>query len=245
MLTPHAFISQDRESLSTTKGRWLDVIGGIFLPALCVVADPIVFKQSEFFGYFGGPLLQRYVVFGYLEILIGMTALALFLRWKIISPFLAGTLLVGAVFSLVLGILLFPFALLGLLVVIGLLGFTPLLSCFVFARAGLRALRICRTKMKTRVIVVYMSLGVLLTLALPTGSQIAINSVVDDAVQRILAGDTNPKGRLRALSWATDLTPLVTAYLAEKDETRKQYLAQMYEEITRTDIKERIAAMAD
>jgi hypothetical protein len=245
MLTPHAFISQGREFLSTTKGQRLDVIGGIFLPVLCVVADPIVFKQSEFFGNLGGPLLQRYVVFGYLEILIGMTALALFLQWRIISPFLAGTLLVGAVFSLALGTLLFPFAILGLLFVIGILGFTPFLSCFVFARACIRALQICRTRMKTRVVVAYASLGVVLTLALPIGSQIAINSVVDDAVQGILAGDSNPTGMLRALHWATDLSPLVTAYLSEKDETRKQYLAQMYEEITGTDIENRIAALAD
>src|SRR5262245_54687243 len=186
MLTPHAFIPQGRETLSTTKGRWLDIIGGIFLPALCVVADPIVFKQPEFFGNLGGPLLQRYVVFGYLEILIGMTALALFLQRKIISPFLAGTLLVGAAFSLVLGMILFPFALLGLLFVIGILGFTPFLSCFVFARAGMRALQMCRTRMKTYRLVVHASLGVMLTLALPIGSQIAVNSVVDEAVQRIL-----------------------------------------------------------
>src|SRR5262245_49773405 len=150
MLTPHAFIGQDQKLLSTMKGQWFDVMGGLVLPTLCVITDPIVFKHSWLFGDMGGPLLQRYAVFGYLEILIGMIALALFLRRKIISPFLVGTLLVGAVFALALGVVLFPFALLGLMVVIGLLGFTPLLSSFVFARACLRALRICRTRMKTR-----------------------------------------------------------------------------------------------
>jgi len=245
MLALHPFIAQGREPLSTTKGQWLDIIGGLALPALCVIADPIVFKQSMLFGDLGGPLLQRYVVFAYLEILLGMTALALFLRRSPVSPFLGGTLLVGAVFALVLGTLLLPFALVGLLIGIGILGFTPFLSSFVFARAGLRALRMCRTRMKTRVVVVYASLGVMLTLALPIGSQMAVNSRADAAVERILAGDRSSTGMLRVLHWAADLSPIITAYVSEKDESRKEQLAQTYEEITGTRIEDRIAALAD
>jgi hypothetical protein len=37
----------------------------------------------------------------------------------------------------------------------------------------------------------------------------------------------------------------VTAYLAEKEEAKKQYLAKVYEEISGTTIESRIAALAD
>jgi hypothetical protein len=62
---------------------------------------------------------------------------------------------------------------------------------------------------------------------------------------RMLAGESEAKGMLRSFNWAVDLSPLITAYRVEQDETRKQYLARMYEEISGTDIESRIAALAD
>jgi hypothetical protein len=234
-------------SLPTKKSQWFDIIGGLVLPAVCVVADPIVFKTSFVLGNFRGPLLQRYAVAGYLEILIGMVALTIFLWRRPASPFLAGILLAGAMFAFVLGAVLLPFSLLGLFFVIGALGFTPFFSGFVFARACLHTIRTSLTIKRTSRIALYVSLGVLCALAIPVGLQFTANRKLDAAVHRLLTGDQRAHDQrlLRLMNWAADLEPVLSAYMAEKDETRKQHLATVYEDITGTDIEERLRALAD
>lgn len=227
--------------------RWFDVICGILLPAICVVADPIVFKHSALFGALVGPLLKWAVVFGYGEILIGLTAFTIFLWRQPVSPFLAGVLLVGAAFSLLVGIVLLPFSLLGLFFVIGVLGFSPFLSLIVFTRACRQVWNACLTSQTRRVTATYAGLGILCALALPVAAQVSVNALVKPAVQRVLAGeaDLNTRRLLRVFNWATDLDPLVTAYSLEQEEANKQRLAEVYEEISGTDIESRIAANLD
>jgi hypothetical protein len=211
------------------------------------VADPIVFKQSALFGGLGGPLLQGAVVFGYMEILVGLTALTIFLWRRPASPFLAGVLLVGAAFSLLLGIVLFPFSLLGLFFAIGVLGFSPFLSLIVFARACRQTWSACLISQTKKIAAMYAGMGILCASLLPITAQMAVDSLVRPAVQQVLAGeaDDGTLRLLRVLNWATTLDPLVTAYLAEKEEAKKQYLAKVYEEISGTTIESRIAALAD
>jgi hypothetical protein len=211
------------------------------------VADPIVFKHSVLFGGLGGPLFQWGIVFGYMEILIGVIALTIFLWRRPASPFLAGILLVGTAFSLLLGIILFPFSLLGLFFVIGILGFSPFLSFIVFARACRQVWSDCLISQAKKTVAIYAGMGVLCASALPIAAQIAVDSLVKPAVQQILVGETDDETLrlLGVLNWATDLDPLVTAYLSEKEEAKKQYLAEVYEAISGTTIESRIAAMAD
>jgi hypothetical protein len=120
-----------------------------------VVLDPLVFKASVVLPEFGLPLLQRYVVFAYAEMVLSMAALAYWLRWQAASPFLAGLLCSGALFALWLGMILLPFSLLGLLALLGILGFSPFWSSLVFSRACLRVTKICFDTMKPEVVAVY------------------------------------------------------------------------------------------
>ena len=239
------------DSLPTKKSQWLDIIGGLVLPVICVVVDPIVFKTSfitnDLENIFGGLLLQRYAVLGYLNIVIGLAAFTILLWRRPASPFLAGVLLAGALFSFVLGAVLLPFSLLGLLFVIGVLGFTPFLSGFVFARACIHIIRMCLTTRRTPLVAMCVSFGVLFTITVPVGSQLAVNRVLDAAVYRLLTGNeqTGDQRLLRLMNWAADLEPILTAYMAEKDETRKQHLARLYEEITGTNIEGRIRILSD
>lgn len=231
----------------TKREQWFAVICGILLPTICVIADPLVFKQSIFFGGLGGPLFQRFTVFGYLEIFIGMTALTIFLWRRPSSPFLAGTLAVGAVFSFVLGIVLLPFSMIGLLFVIGVLGFTPFLSGIVFAKASRHVWRTGLLNMRKSAVTAGASVGIFFALVIPIICQRIATSVINTAVQRILAEPTHgeTQATLRMLSWATDLNPIVTAYQSAKDEARKEALARAYEEITGVDIKRHIAELND
>lgn len=60
------------------------------------------------------------------------------LKW--FNAVLAGLFMVGAAISLIVGVVLFPLSLIGLIFFIGALGFTPLFAAFVYARNSFRAI---------------------------------------------------------------------------------------------------------
>ena len=71
-------------------------------------------------------------------------AMAAWLLWgnKLgeLRPYLGGLFMVAGAISTLVGIVLFPFSLIGSIFLIGVLGFTPLFSGFVFLRNSFRAL---------------------------------------------------------------------------------------------------------
>jgi hypothetical protein len=127
----------------THAQRKFDWMFGVFFPVICFAFDPIVFNGG--FEGNGDSLLSGIKPFVYLlsyTSIISMIAWLLFgrkLKW--LSGVLAGLFAVGGVTSLALGIVLFPFSLIGLLLVIGALGFTPLLTSIAFLRNSARAYR--------------------------------------------------------------------------------------------------------
>jgi hypothetical protein len=115
-----------------------DFVFGLLAPLLCVAADGIynlgLFRSNGFLGgYF-----ESFSIYCYSEIAIGIAALAYYLFFRRESGVLTGILFAGAAFSLLIGIVLFPVSVIGIVVVIGVLGFTPLLSSFVFFRNARR-----------------------------------------------------------------------------------------------------------
>jgi len=123
-------------SSEVTRGQVaFDVVLGIIVPVQCLILDPVVFRFHD--GLMSGPgILQPFRIFAYTSIGLGMLALSLWLllgdRIQWASAFLAGVFLYGALFACLLGILLLPMSFIGLLVGIGVLGFTPFLSSLVF-----------------------------------------------------------------------------------------------------------------
>ena len=121
-----------------------DLLAGLVLPAVCVAFDPIVFRRpvSAHHGF-----LSEWAVPSYS--LMGVSVLSL-LGWLVVRgppAFLAGFLLSGAAFSLVLGIVLLPLSLAGLAMAgLGFLGFAPFLSCLTFTRNGAQALAAARSR---------------------------------------------------------------------------------------------------
>ncbi len=125
---------------ANAKQNAFDWIFGVILPVICFVFDPVVFKG----GLGDGALLAKYQPFAYLlcfACLASMTAWLIFgdkLRW--LNGFLAGLFFLGGTISLGIGIILFPFSFMGLVILIGALGFTPLFTAIVYLRNSFRAL---------------------------------------------------------------------------------------------------------
>lgn len=125
-----------------TPKQWrFDVAFGFVMPVLCLVFDPIVFREwmSDRPGIFGR--LQSYA---YTISALEMVALA---AWLLraggggrAQAALGGVLFAGGLFSLAVGVVLLPFSLLGLIYFfVGAFGFTPLLTSVVYLRNGWRA----------------------------------------------------------------------------------------------------------
>lgn len=127
--------------VATRPQDMFDGIFGVILPVLCLVADPLIFKN----GIFGPPEFGRYQVLAYL---VSTVEIAIFIVWRTFrkqlttfsAPF-GGVLLAGGLFSTAIGILILPLTLLGLLFLIGALGFIPFLTGFVYFRNGVRAMK--------------------------------------------------------------------------------------------------------
>lgn len=125
-----------------THGQELfDGIFGVILPVLCFAADPIVFKGN----FLDGPFFEDYQVLAYLTSAI---EIAVFIAWRSLrkhlttfSAPLAGVLFAGGLFSTAIGILILPLSLLGLMFLVGILGFVPFLTAFVYFRSAVRAMK--------------------------------------------------------------------------------------------------------
>ena len=125
------------EGAPTPAQRKFDVAFGVAMPLVCFVCDPIVFK--------GGVvddrgLYQQHQLYAYTISALEMVALCAWLSWAGRRPAaLAGMLFAGAVFALLVGLSILPYSLLGLPFIVGVLGFVPFLTGFVYLRNAWRA----------------------------------------------------------------------------------------------------------
>ena len=118
----------------------VDLMGGVVLPAMCLVYDRFIFHDLR-----GNRLTAVALVAVVLQMLIlpvWMVGGRRFGRW---SALFGGGLFVGAAVAGIIGTLLSPISLIGtFFFAIGLLGFTPFLTCVVFARNSAAAVRQAR-----------------------------------------------------------------------------------------------------
>ncbi len=159
----------------TAAQTFFDVSVGVVLPIICVLADPFVFVGNGF--------LSDFQVFGYTSIAIGFISLFAWLVFRRPWPILTGCLIGSVVFSLVLGTILLPYSVIGLLFLIGALGFSPFVSAFAFARNGIRAYRLCLHECGRTHTLLGITLGFLIALGIPTILQMTFPSVRIDLPQ--------------------------------------------------------------
>ena len=165
---PLGFCNRQFHLEPTPRQRRFDWTFGVILPVICVAADPIVFSSA--FGV-DDAILGRYKIFAYLLSSVSIMSMAAWLLWGQqlgeIRPYLGGLFLAGSVISLIVGVILLPFSLIGMFFLIGFLGFTPLFSSFVYLRNGVRAIKGSRLDSQTWVVYRAVILAALYSLIVP------------------------------------------------------------------------------
>lgn len=179
------FWDRQFDSKATNPQKIFDWIFGILLPAICFFFDPIVFETQGL----GGAFLGKYKPFAYVLCYFSLFAMSLWLslgeKLKGLSVFFSGLFLVGGVISLIIGIILLPFSLLGLFIVIGILGFTPLFTAFVFIRNMIRSFHSAESSFKKSRLLTLFFASALISFILP----LTVNIQIEKSLQRIINGN--------------------------------------------------------
>ncbi len=138
---PESFWQRQFRDVPTNEQRRFDLLFGAFLPLMCFFFDPVVFD---------GGSLGHYKAMNYLLAALSISGLCFWHlygeRLGAANKFMVGLFSLAAFSSVLLGAILFPISLVGLIVVIGALGFSPFIAAFVYARAAIRACRLARAK---------------------------------------------------------------------------------------------------
>ena len=155
-----------------------DALWGIIAPLLCLIADPIIFRDRLDLSLLctntpvvDDPLSPRHLaIFAYSLIGLGMITLMIWLiAWRWLgsaSAIFAGVLIAGAESALALAVGLTPLSIAGLFFAfIGVCGFTPFLTSFVYLRNGIRAWRIARQHVSAKPFAWLLALALTATLA--------------------------------------------------------------------------------
>lgn len=236
----------------STRGQVIfDGIVGLALPSLCLFFDPIVFRS----GMVDKPILGKFQLFAYAVIILETLAMVAWLtcaRSQVWASALGAVMLTGAFFSFVVGFVILPFSLLGLMFLIGVLGFIPFLTAFVFLRNGLRALKSTGEYFNLTALFAPLVLGAAFALGAPAAIQWSVASVISSSLNDVINGTpqqaATATNRLRLASLiATDdkFDALITAYGDETDNSRRVRLAQAYRDITGDEIVFRREMLAD
>jgi len=218
-----------------------DVTFGLVLPILCFVADPVVFKSLSIFG---PALLEDYQLFAYVVSTIEM---GFFLVWRTFptkvnafSPLFAGVFLIGAGFSLVIGVVMLPLTVWTLLIIIGLAGLTPFVSAFVYLRNGVRAMKAqANLPLASRITTATLS-GMLVISSLVVASVYVENSI-STSIDTVIYGSTREAeaatNRLKYFRFIPlkDTRRLALAYGNAPDVERKAMIGRVYWDITGED----------
>ena len=125
---------------------------------------------------------------------------------------------------------------------IGVLGFTPFLTAFVFLRNGIRAVR---AQQGSDVRLPLAVLSAVLSITLPWLVSLQLTQAISRSIADVLYGDANQAeaavNRLRWVPFVPDqcLDPIVEAYVIESSLERKDSLKKYYRYLSGEDIETR------
>ncbi|HEY0457586.1 MAG TPA: hypothetical protein VGC97_00445 [Pyrinomonadaceae bacterium] len=227
------FWKRQFQSPANSKQKTYDWIFGVILPVICFVFDPIVFKGR----FVGSALFADYRPFAYVLCSACITALAAWLifdeklRW--LNGFLAGLFFLGGVISLGVGIVLFPFSFVGLMILIGALGFTPLFTAVIYLRNAFRALDASKMFLVKSVRNYAFAFGIIFSASLAW----TINSEVKNSLRNIEYGDAEAvyaeQTKLKFLAPLVNFDNLISIYHREPDGSDKsKAVAEVYKAAT-------------
>jgi hypothetical protein len=228
----------------TTHQVIFDAVFGIAFPIVCFYYDP-GFIRGEF-----ASSLPKLSIFIYgvsaLQIIAMVVWLTVGHRSTVASMLLSGCFLSGATLSISIGIAILPFTLIGIFFLIGLLGFVPFLTGFVYLRNGVRALHrgFAGTDRLLRAGAVVFAL---LVLGFPAALQWQVSLIFNSSMNEILASDSSDDAirRMKLIKPFVESDNIALRYAQESDSDRRRRLARAYREITGRDLEERISILED
>ena len=142
-----------------------------------------------------------------------------------------------------------PLTLFGLFFIIGILGFVPFFTGFVYLRNGVRCLRQIKEIANNQQLIGSVLLGAALVIGMPFAAHWKVNQMISESVEQILHSDSEiPEAavhRLKYLKWCIDADDFVRAYEKENDQNRKDRLSKAYEDLTGESIETRLAILND
>lgn len=245
-----SFFSRQFASQGTKRQLGFDVVFGIVSPIVCFIADPIVFT-----GIMGG-IFSPFQFYVYTTSAISIVALVVWLCLRehlgSYGPVLGGVFTAGAALSGVIGVIILPFSLAGIfLYFVGLAGFTPFLTAFVYLRNALRAFAATegsRSRELKRVVTIVAAVA---TFGLPAVLNHQVTATVTTSVDQLIHGDANEaRQAAERLQWIpilpqASLDPVVRAYASESDAQKKAVLKKYYQDATGGDIERRLMILND
>lgn len=215
---------------------------GIILPLMCIRYDPIVFS-ANFFPT--GPILGSYKIVGYGSIGLSMIALTFWLPLRRFPSVFCGFLAAGCLFASVLGIVLLPISLLGLMLIIGILGFLPFITATTFWHCAAHARELAGNQFKPALAVA----AFLLFLAIPLTTQACVWHITEQSLTILVHGPEKSTeqavSRLKMLGRLIDSDLLVTRYGETRSENGRKRIANAYTELTDGDIEDRLERLLD
>ncbi len=223
---------------TTESQRKFDWFFGVIMPVICFVFDPIVFKGNTL----GTAFLANYKPFAYLLSFVSIMAMAAWLIWgaklKWFNAFLAGLFFVGGLISLGIGIVLIPFSLLGLIILVGALGFTPLFTSFVFLRNTFRALQTSKPFLEKSVLTYAVAFSLIISAIIPW----TINVEIRKSMAAIENGNAqtiyNESRKLKFVAPLVNFDNLISVYQrSAKGSEQSKAIAEVYNELTGEDIE--------
>lgn len=234
----------------TEAQQVFDVVFGVIAPILCFYFDPVVFKGA----FVQESTIQSYQLFAYGVTAVEVSVLAIWLvfgtRLGGWSQLVGGVLMSGAVFSAAIGVAILPLSIIGLMLGIGIFGFVPFVTAFVYLRVGWRAFK-SKEETTPASWATALLIGAILSLGIPALGSLYVSRTAARSVDLVLHGSPQQAqvalarlGKLPIIP-RQNLEPLVQAYMVEKDSNRKATLKDSYRLLTGEDIDTQIAIMND
>ena len=221
------------ETVDESRRTLFIVIFGIVLPVACLWLDPIVFTDRGFIRSRPG-FLSHLAPLAWTCTGLFITTLSVQLAFRPRSRVVAGVLATGALFALVVQVLILPLALIGSLMLIGLMGFIPFFTCRAYWLAARRCLEDIRADPPPTDRAAYavgpaaMALLVVLQLAALRVAEASYRDLLhpDPATRRVAID------RLVTLRRVFDRRRIVTAFNRTPDPLKQQRLVEAYAELT-------------
>ncbi|HQU81838.1 MAG TPA: hypothetical protein PKY59_01860 [Pyrinomonadaceae bacterium] len=233
----------------TLSQIFFDWIFGVILPLICFFCDPIVFKTTEY----GGGILGSYRPLAYILSFSCIFTMSLWLicgeKLKSANVIFAGVFITGGIISFAVAIVLLPFSVIGLVFLIGILGFTPFFSSIVFLRNGLRALEMAKPYLSKTILANSFFLTVVLCSLIPYLINMEIWKI-EAALESENAETIRQNGsKLKYVLPLVNLNFFEKIYRSkspnQKDSEEIKALCEVYEQLTGERLEEKAERLID